>query len=89
MESVARADETVSLLHLWYNEGVQQCNVAALSKGIASACLSCTRRLICLAEVRAERRAAKRNSGEFLSGLKARLAANEARAAAEKPAEHP
>jgi len=57
----------------------QQCIVTAEAKGFVKACVPCTRRVICLAERRQERKAA-RKSGVFLDEVKARLAVNEERA---------
>ena len=59
---------------------MQQCTVGAEAKGIAEACVPCTGRVICLAERRVERRAARMSRG-FLEEVKARLAVNEERAA--------
>ncbi|MFC1999868.1 hypothetical protein ACFLXE_03810 [Chloroflexota bacterium] len=58
---------------------MQQCTVGAEAKGVAVACVPCTRRVICLAERRVERRAARTSRG-FLEEVKAKLAANEERA---------
>lgn len=60
-------------------DAIKQCRVMPSARGIVEECVPCTRRLICLAERRAERRAA-RKSGGFLEDVKARLAANEERA---------
>ena len=61
-------------------DGIQHCKVRPSAKGIVEECIPCTRRVICLAERRVERRAARKTGG-FLAEVKARLAANEERAA--------